>query len=125
MSGNWDNTLKGALFINKDKNSPNHPDYKGSLETEDGEEYWVSGWIKEIKNGAKAGQKFISIALTPKDNNQQMARAVNARDSDAQSFLDSNRDKIDAHRTRDASEPQRATPNPASDMDSFDDDIPF
>lgn len=124
MSGNWDNTLKGALFINKDKNSPNHPDYKGSLELEDGEEYWVSGWIKEIKNGAKAGQKFISIALTAKDGNQQVARTVNTKNTDAQSFLDSNRDKIDAHRPRNASAAQPA-PAPQQDSDSFDDDIPF
>jgi len=117
----YDNTLKGALFINEDKRSQNHPDYKGSIETEDGTEYWASGWIKEIKNGKKAGQKFISIALTAKDNNTSTRQSTNRQtDSGAADFLSANRDKIDQHRPRTA-----PAPSPDRDIDSFDDDIPF
>lgn len=118
---NWDNTLKGALFVNDDKRSPSHPDYKGSVETEDGSEYWCSAWIKEIKSGKNAGNKFLSLALTPKDGNAKTARQVNTvKNDDANDFLAANRQKADAHRPA----PQRPA-QPQPDFDSFDDDIPF
>lgn len=118
---NYDNTLRGALFVNDDKRSPNHPDYKGSIETEDGQQYWCSAWIKEIKSGANAGNKFLSLALTPKDNNAATTRSVPKQaDSGAAAFLEANRNKIDAHRP--ASRPARP---PAADYDSFDEEIPF
>jgi hypothetical protein len=53
--------LSGSLFKNERKEQPNHPDYRGSAKIE-GEEYWVSGWIKE---GAKG--KWMSLAFTAKD----------------------------------------------------------
>lgn len=112
-NGEYDNTLRGALFVNKDKRTPNHPDYKGTIETEDGQEYWASGWIKEARNGSK----YVSIALTPKDGNDQVRKAVNTN-TDAQAFLENNASKIDQHRPQ----PQQA---PRPDHDSFDDDIPF
>lgn len=118
----FDNKLKGALFANEDKRTPSHPDYKGSIETEDGTQYWASGWIKEIKNGAKRGQKFISIAITPKDTNASQGRSVNRPapvNNDAADFLNQNREKVDSHR------PPPPRPAPAPDFDSFDEDIPF
>ena len=117
----FDNTLKGALFANDDKRTPSHPDYKGSIETEDGTQYWASGWIKEIKNGSRRGEKFVSIALTPKDTNARQGQQVNrpASNNDAADFLNQNRAKADAHR------PPTPRPAPAPDFDSFDDDIPF
>lgn len=127
---NFDNSLKGALFINDDKRTPSHPDYKGSIEDDTGREFWASGWVKEIKQGARRGQKFISIALTPKDTNQRQARQTNSQvNSDAADFLNQNRERIDQHRPRTApnNAPQapRQAPQPAADFDSFDDDIPF
>jgi hypothetical protein len=53
--------LSGALFKNDRKEQANHPDYRGDCLI-DGEQYWVSGWIKE---GAKG--KWMSLAFTSKD----------------------------------------------------------
>lgn len=54
----------GSLFKNDKKTSPKHPDYKGQAMV-NGEEFWLSAWIKDGRNG-----KFMSIAFTPKDEPQ-------------------------------------------------------
>jgi hypothetical protein len=51
----------GVLFKNDKKEQEKHPDYKGSIMV-DGNEYWLSAWIKEGKSG-----KFMGLALSPKD----------------------------------------------------------
>ena len=63
----YDNTNKGALFKNDRKESPSHPDYKGTIDVE-GTEYWASGWIKAAGPHARnPGSKFLSVSLTAKD----------------------------------------------------------
>lgn len=76
MAREYDDNNKGAVYINDRKEQPNHPDRKGKALI-DGVEYWVSGWIKEVKNGANAGQKFLSLSFTRKDG-QPPSRQVNA-----------------------------------------------
>jgi hypothetical protein len=51
----------GVLFKNDKKEQEKHPDYKGSIMV-DGNEYWLSAWIKEGKSG-----KFMGLAVSPKD----------------------------------------------------------
>lgn len=52
----------GILSKNDKKTTDKHPDYKGDMMIE-GREYWLSGWIKKSKDG----RSFLSLALTPKD----------------------------------------------------------
>lgn len=96
----YDNTNSGALFDNDRKQKPNHPDLKGSLDVE-GKEYWASGWFKK----SRAGKEYISIALTPKDEQPQQDGSPGGM-----------RDRMKSAPTEPTAE------SPATD---FDDDIPF
>jgi hypothetical protein len=59
-----DNT--GALFPNDKKEKDTHPDVKGDALV-DGVEYWLSGWLKETKNGVS----YTSLSLKKKDAKTQ------------------------------------------------------
>ena len=54
----------GVLFRNDKKESEKHPDYKGNI-TVNGQDFWLSAWIKEGKGG-----KFMGLALSPKEEYQ-------------------------------------------------------
>ena len=59
--------LSGALFKNDRKEKETQPDYRGDVKI-DGQEYWLSAWIKEGKKG-----KFFSLALTAKEPRPESA----------------------------------------------------
>jgi hypothetical protein len=63
MAKKFDNTNRGALFRNDDKDGERDRDYSGTLNV-DGREFWLSGWIKSSK---KTGSKFLSLSVKPKD----------------------------------------------------------
>jgi hypothetical protein len=59
----YDNTNRGAIFKNEDKQQDNHPDYKGSINV-NGVDMWVSGWLKTSE---KTGKKFMSLSVKAKE----------------------------------------------------------
>jgi uncharacterized protein (DUF736 family) len=59
----YDNTNRGAIFKNDDKQQDNHPDYKGSINV-NGVDMWVSGWLKTSE---KTGNKFMSLSVKEKE----------------------------------------------------------
>ena len=56
----------GSLFANDKKASDTHPDYKGQIMVA-GKMYWISGW----KKVAKSGTRFMSLAVKPKESQEQ------------------------------------------------------
>jgi len=54
----YDNTNRGALFKNKRKTKPNHPDLTGRINIK-GVDHWFSGWTKK----SQAGDNYISINI--------------------------------------------------------------
>ena len=65
----FDNRNRGVLFNNKERKSKDtDPDYSGSINF-NGVDCWLSGWIKESKDG----KKFFSLSVKPKE---QQARQV-------------------------------------------------
>lgn len=59
----YDNTNRGIFGRNDRKTLDTHPDFSGSINVE-GKEYWLSGWIKERKDGSG---RFFSLTVKPKD----------------------------------------------------------
>ncbi|CAN8142529.1 hypothetical protein THIOSC15_30002 [uncultured Thiomicrorhabdus sp.] len=59
MNQQYDNTNRGALFVNNRKQTENHPDYTGSVHLSDGKEYWLSAWKKQ----SQSGNTFLSISI--------------------------------------------------------------
>lgn len=72
-----DNT--GSLFRNNRKESERHPDYNGSVRI-DGHDLWISGWLKETKDG----QKYFSLAFKRKDGTAARPDAAKAFEREAQ-----------------------------------------
>ncbi len=67
----YDNTNTGMMYRNEEKEEDKHPDFRGFINI-DGEEYWLSAWIKEGKEGGKMeGKRFFSMSFKPKEQRQQ------------------------------------------------------
>jgi len=52
--------LEGVLFKNDKGSNEKRPDYRGTIMIE-GKTYKLSSWVNTIKQGDKAGEKFLSI----------------------------------------------------------------
>lgn len=82
----FDNTNRGVLFKNERKGmagaNPSLPDYTGNINV-NGEEFWLSGWVKTAGPGARnPGQKFLSVAVTSREESQSPKAEANYDDSD-------------------------------------------
>jgi len=71
----------GVLFSNDKREKESHPNYKGNIMV-DGKSYWISGWIKEGKNG-----KFMGLAVSPKE--EQAAQPAKAKPKSGFDDMDS------------------------------------
>jgi len=58
----YDNEKRGALFQNEKRDKPNSPNYTGTIAI-NGEEFWLSAWVKE----SKSGKRFLSLSASPKE----------------------------------------------------------
>ena len=54
----------GVLFKSDNRDNERAPHYKGNI-TVNGQDFWLSAWIKEGKGG-----KFMGLALSPKEDSQ-------------------------------------------------------
>ena len=61
MSGQFDNTNRGALFRNDKATSDKHPTHTGKINIE-GRDYYLNAWVKDGKKG-----KFFSLSVKPVD----------------------------------------------------------
>jgi len=75
MGDGFDNTNKGVLFKNTEKETDKHPDYRGQLDV-NGEKFWLSAWI----NTSKAGNKYMSLAIKLKNSDSAQPKKSRADD---------------------------------------------
>lgn len=71
----FDNTNRGTLGKNANKTADNHPDYSGSINV-DGTDFWLSGWIKESRDG----KKFFSLSVKPKESKKPAPKQQRSND---------------------------------------------
>ena len=76
----YDNTNRGAIWRNDNKQKDTHPDFKGQLNV-NGEEYWVSAWKR--KPDASPNSPALSFSIQPKEQSQH-----NQQKADQPSFED-------------------------------------
>jgi hypothetical protein len=70
----YDNTNRGALFRNDDKSGDRDPDYRGNVNV-NGQEFWLSAWLKTSKKGVK----YMSLSIKPKTGDT-FKKGASARD---------------------------------------------
>lgn len=69
----YDDTNKGVLFREEQKEKETDRDYSGSINI-NGTEFWLSGWIKV---GKKTNKKFLSLSVKPKNEAPKKPPAFN------------------------------------------------
>ena len=67
----YDNTNSGALFKNDKKQKDTHPDRTGKLNV-DGKDYYLSGWLKQDKNG----NPYLSLSVKPVEQRPMSKQAT-------------------------------------------------
>jgi hypothetical protein len=75
---NRDNS--GVLFRNDKRENEKSPNYKGNI-TINGQDYWLSAWIKEGKGG-----KFMGLAVSPKEQQASARSKATGFDDESMPF---------------------------------------
>ena len=65
MDKQYDNTNKGAIWKNADKQKDTQPDFKGSINVE-GVEYFLNAWKR--KEGASEKVPVLNFSIMKKEN---------------------------------------------------------
>ena len=68
----YDNNFSGILSRNDKRTTDSHPEFKGQC-TIDGVDHWISGWVKERKDGTG---KFFSLKFKVKEGQKAPAKPV-------------------------------------------------
>lgn len=77
MAGFEQKDNSGVLFKNEKKTEDKHPLYKGQAMI-DGQEYWISAWLKDGKNG-----KFMSLAFELKKEQNGNIKASSKKEEES------------------------------------------
>jgi hypothetical protein len=85
----YDDTNRGAIFKNDRKEKENDRDYSGSLNV-DGHDYWISGWIKEGRNGGK----FLSLSVKRKEGKPEQKQRPKTEAESARRSMSEMNDEI-------------------------------
>ena len=67
----------GVLFKSDKRDNERAPHYRGNI-TVNGQDYWLSAWIKEGKSG-----KFMGLALSPKEQQAKTSERSKATNFDS------------------------------------------
>jgi hypothetical protein len=98
----YDNTNKGAIWKNDNRERDTQPHFKGNLDV-DGVEYYVNAWKRE--EGAHPNAPALKFSITKKSDVQN--KAMNQAQNTMQQ------------------PPQQMAPPPPPEGGPFDDNIPF
>jgi hypothetical protein len=83
MAKEYDNTNTGTLGRAKERPTPKHPEFTGTLNVE-GREYFLNAWVRTAKSGPNQGGSFFSLSVKakePRNNQWQQANNVPHPDS--------------------------------------------
>ena len=84
----YDNTNRGALFINQRRETDKHPHFQGQVDVE-GVEYWISAWKHKIENGGdRDGELMLSLSVQLKEKQGKSHRKPKAKDDAGLGFDD-------------------------------------
>jgi spermidine/putrescine-binding protein len=83
----FDNTNKGAIWKNEDRQSDKHPHFRGSINVE-GVDYWVSAWLKDKDANPKAPAMKFSVQKKEAQATNSPAQETTTADRQADKFDD-------------------------------------
>ena len=68
----YDNTNRGALFLNDKQGVESRPEFTGQLEVKcpccnKTTGFWMSGWKKTIGKGERTGEEMVSVEVQAKE----------------------------------------------------------